>query len=415
MILPEFSDKYGVKKTIWEGWISGMLKCLKEDRSVELACCFPIVDESRMKHGDNEGISYYSFHAAMNIQGCTTDSSISEFIDIYKAFEPDIIHIWGSEYYHSYAAVLAAERLNLISATVVHIQGIISAIAPYYNYGVDPKWLHYSCNGINSMEDNAYDFRKRGILEKEVYKKVEVILGRTSWDKAYINTVAPNTKYRVCGEVLRDVFYNCKEKWNLSNCEKHSLFVSQAGYALKGVHLILPAIRFLKEEYKDLRLYIGGGGAIALGDKERETPYDRYILSLIDKYDIGENVFFTGLLDACGMEKQLLNSHIFVSSSTIENSSNAIGEAQMLGVPVVATYTGGTPDLIEHGKTGLLYQMDADYMFISYIKRIFDDADFATKLSENEQEVATKRYNSGRISNELMNIYQEIVGNNDGK
>ena len=48
------------------------------------------------------------------------------------------------------------------------------------------------------------------------------------------------------------------------------------------------------------------------------------------------------------------NSHIF-HSSYIENSPNSVGEAQMVGVPVVASRVGGTDSMVEHGKTGFMY------------------------------------------------------------
>ncbi len=414
LILPEFADEYRVKKTAWEGWISGMLKLVKESGSVKLACCFPILDESRMKKGNLVEVSYYSFHALMDRNGMNNESYVTEFESIYRDFSPDIIHIWGSEYYHANIAMRAACSMGLENRVILHIQGIISAIVPYFNFGVDSKWLDYTCNEKNSMKDEAKKFQDRGISELEVFKSAKTLLGRTTWDNAYLSKVAPNSSYIKSGEVLRKEFYSSEPKWDVDECEKHSLLVSQAGYALKGVHLILPAIKALREEYSDLKLYIGGGGAIASGDVEKQTPYDRYMLFLINEYELNDCIVFTGMLDSANMKKQFLQTHIFVSASTIENSSNAIGEAQMLGVPVVATYTGGTPDLVEHGKTGLLYQMDADYMFANCIRRIFEDDDFAMQLSNEEQKIAADRYNPEKVSKELIEIYREIAGENHG-
>lgn len=410
VILPEFSDEYNVKKTIWEGWISGMLSLLWDVDGVEVACCFPIVDEARMKQGRVGKVKYFSFHADVNMSDTVQSQHITEFETIYNMFNPDIIHIWGSEYNHSFAAACAAKHCGLSSKVVLHIQGIVSAIVPYYNYGVDSGWLDYKCNDMKSMKENELEFKKRGELEIETFKLSKTILGRTSWDKAYISHVSPDSNYKVCGEVLRKEFYDTDEIWNVKKIERHSLFVTQAGYALKGVHLILPAIKELQKEFQDIRLYIAGGGALASESIDKQSPYEQYIKSLIAKYDLEGCVLFTGLLDSEKMKGRFLRSHVFVSSSTIENSSNAIGEAQLLGVPVIATYTGGTPDLIEHGKTGLLYQMDADYMFADCVRQIFEDDELALKLSSGEQKVATERYNPGIVSTELLEIYREVVG-----
>ena len=58
-------------------------------------------------------------------------------------------------------------------------------------------------------------------------------------------------------------------------------------------------------------------------------------MDLIDKYDLFENIVFCGSLDENSMRDQYLRSHVFISASTIENSPNSVGEAMLLGVPVV--------------------------------------------------------------------------------
>ncbi|SCY09572.1 Glycosyl transferases group 1 [Lachnospiraceae bacterium XBB2008] len=409
LITSEFSQIYNVNPPVFEGWISGLFDMISESESVEVAMCFPIRDESRMLMGRMGGLIYYSFHASVNTEETTIGDSIEEFRSIYENYKPDVIHIWGTEYRHSYAAVCAAEQLNIRSKVITHIQGLVSAITPYYNIGIPEKWKLMKCNGKPCMRDNAVDFQKQGLFEVETIKKSFIVLGRTTWDRSYIFYVAPETKYRKCGEVLRKEFYLCKEMWNLKQCKRHSIFICQAGYPVKGLHLILPAIRTLVDLYDDIQVSIAGHGALASGVYEKQTPYDRYLLFLIDMFDLKNHISFVGKLLPKDMIEYYLSSHVFVSSSTIENSSNSIGEAQFLGVPVVATYTGGTPDLIEHGKSGLLYQMDAGYMFISCIRKIFEDDDYAEELSMEERKQAAARYDVDSVYNQLMDSYNELL------
>jgi len=63
-----------------------------------------------------------------------------------------------------------------------------------------------------------------------------------------------------------------------------------------------------------------------------------------------------GALNAQQMTEELAMSHVFVSPSFIDNSPNAVSEAQLIGMPVISTYTGGVPSLIEEGQTGLFFQ-----------------------------------------------------------
>ena len=41
----------------------------------------------------------------------------------------------------------------------------------------------------------------------------------------------------------------------------------------------------------------------------------------------------------------LLDSHLYVYPSLMDNSPNALCEAQLLGVPCIATYVGGIPKM----------------------------------------------------------------------
>ena len=407
LIIPEFCEAYNVKTTVLEGWMSGMYREIRRHQEYEIACCFPIIDESRMKSGNIDGMRFYSFHAAMNKKGFK-GNGVYEFLNIYKFFKPDIIHIWGSEYYHSKAAVMAAKELGISDRVIIHVQGLVSACSKYYNYGVAEEWRNYICNGYPSMKMGEKDFSERGHVEIESLKSATLVLGRTSWDKAVLQEVAPDVDYRYCGEILRQNFYK-SAAWNIGKVKRHSLFFSQANYPIKGIHLIIPAIAKLREYYPDLSVIIAGNSKIAMGTYEAETPYDRYLLKLMDEYGLRQIISFKGLIQADEMIENYLLAHAFVCPSTIENSSNSIGEAQILGTPVVASYTGGTPDLVQHGETGLLYQMDADYMFLSCVRKIFENDDFAVNISNAERVVSAKRHDPQTVCGQLLAVYREIV------
>lgn len=407
LILPEYAEIYGVRKTVLEGWMSSLFSLLMENGNCSIACCFPIRDENRMKKGTFGELQCYSFHASMNDEEVSS-KYISEFEDIYQSFNPDVIHVWGTEYRHSLVATVAAEKSGYGNKVAIHIQGLVSAIVPYFNLGVDDKWLDYHCNGYKSMRENQLLFVDKGNDEIETISKAAYILGRTNWDCSYVKSIRKNIRYLECGEVLRKEFYNTDCTWKVEKCNRYSIFISQADYALKGLHLILPAIAMLREDYPDIHVTIAGGNGIANGIKDKEKPHDRYLMDLIDRYGVKDIVEFIKAIPPEEMIKHYLKAHVYVNCSTIENSSNSIGEAQVLGVPVIASYTGGTPDLIDHTKTGLLYQMDAPYMFADCFRKIVDNDAFSQEISECEKKVAAERYSKDRIYSQISEIYKKV-------
>jgi glycosyltransferase involved in cell wall biosynthesis len=109
------------------------------------------------------------------------------------------------------------------------------------------------------------------------------------------------------------------------------------------------------------------------------------------------------------MCKRFLKTHVFVSPSTIENESNSLSEAKILGTPCVASYVGGVTDRLEHGIDGFFYPANEPYMLAYYICQIFKDDDLALILSQNAREHAIKTHDKIINSERLIQIYKEIL------
>jgi glycosyltransferase involved in cell wall biosynthesis len=103
---------------------------------------------------------------------------------------------------------------------------------------------------------------------------------------------------------------------------------------------LLEALKQLRATYR-FRCFIVGEGEL------RSELEARARLLHID-----DVVTFTGFRDDALEFIRLAN--VFVMSSRLEGLGTSIMDAQVLGAPVVATRTGGIPELVEDGVTGLL-------------------------------------------------------------
>ena len=185
------------------------------------------------------------------------------------------------------------------------------------------------------------------------------------------------TYYKIY-ESLRESFYNAK--WEFQKCEKHTVFASYGTYPLKGFHILLEAIYLLKTKYPDIKLYAIGENPFSV-PFYRLNSYQAHLKRLIKKYKINNHIAYLGFLDEKQMLDNYLRSNVFVSPSSIENSSNSIGEAQLVGVPTVASFVGGNSSFIKHYENGLLYPFDAPYMLAFYIDLLFQNEGLAQELS----------------------------------
>ena len=112
------------------------------------------------------------------------------------------------------------------------------------------------------------------------------------------------------------------------------------------------------------------------------------------------------------MINEYQNAHIFICPSSIENSPNSVGEAQIIGVPTIASYVGGIPDMIEHGKTGLLYRFEEIEMLAHFIRTIFINKELALQLSKNGIIAAEKRHNREEVTKSYLDLYKDIINSN---
>lgn len=410
-IIPQVCQRLGIEDGNKEGWLNQLadyLDCLED---VNLCVCAPYLEGKEITYISwGKGSSFYGYQKKV-IEPHRYDGSLdSVFQSILKQVKPDVVHIFGSEYPHTLAMVKAFGKPERM---VIHIQGLVSFCSLHYfaylQHSTVSKWTFRDLLRHDNILCQKKKFEKRGKFEKEAICGVKHVMGRTDWDKACTAILNPKIQYHEVQEMMRKPFY--EGNWKLEECEKHSIFMSQGGYPIKGLHLALQAVALLKKRYRDIKIYVAGSDILhynSFSEKIRRSYYGRYIDRLIRELKLDGHVLFTGSLDAEEMKRRYLSSHVFLSASSIENSPNSIGEAMLLGVPIVASAVGGVSSLIRHAENGMLYQADAFYMAAYYIKEIFDNDEQAMMLSAKERNYADGLYDRGKILDQVIGVYRDM-------
>ena len=411
-IIPQVSEKLGVNAGTGGGWLNQLSNVFDNREDIELCVVAPFLRGDELVHTTFGNKSeFYGFPKKIREPWRYDDSVEEVFARILAEFKPDLVHIFGTEFPHTLSMVRA---FNNPDKTIIHVQGIISAIAKHYTAFLPEKVVkRYSFRDFikrDNIEGQKHKFELRGKYEMEAIKKVGHVFHRTEWDEAVIKGINPAACLHYAQEMMRKTFYS--GTWKYEYCDKYSIFISQGNYPLKGLHIMLEALRTVKELYSGVKLYIAGDDILTVGSfKEiiRESYYSEYIRKLIIEWNLTENVEFTGPLSEEKMKQRYLKSNVFVSASSIENSSNSVAEAMLLGVPVVSSFVGGCISLIEHGVNGLLYQADAPYMLAYYIVKIFDDKDIALNISKKEVEKASALYEKDTIVENILQTYKKML------
>lgn len=409
--LPEACQLMNETPSPFGGWLINASKNLSTQENIELSIAFPKVNSNVVQQLNGKKINFFTF-PAVQVKDMKSIHQSNIFKSILAEVKPDIVHIFGTEFPHSLAMVNICKKQGI--KTVINIQGLVSVIAKHYTVNLPIKVQKRFTLKDFLKQDNILQQQKKlerkGILEVEAIKKVDHIIGRTTWDRACTYHINPNANYYFCNETLREEFY--KHQWTIEKCEKYTIFVSQAAYPIKGLHNMLEALPLILKKYPDTKLYIAGSDITAsntIKDKVKKTSYGKYITELIERYRLRNHVFFTGILNEKQMCERYINSHVFVSPSLIENSPNSLGEAMILGVPSVASDVGGVPDMLRHKEEGFVFQSDAPYMLAYYVSEIFGNKDLALQFSKNSRIRGLQTHNKEVNNNRLIEIYKRIA------
>ena len=406
--MPEASLLMNERPTPFGGWFAGASVALANKDNIKLSIAFPKKGLNDVVALKGEKIVFYAFPPVRekDVSMDKQNMCLEKIVDLAK---PDVVHIFGTEYAHTLAMVNACQKEKV----VISIQGLTSVISKHYMAGlpinVQNRFTIRDFIKQDNLRQQQNKFIKRGLYECEALQKVKHIIGRTTWDRACTLQINPDAQYYICNETLRNEFY--KHTWDIEKCEKHSIFISQGSYPIKGLHFMLEAMPEMLRQHPDAHLYVAGSNVIAkstLKDKLKRSSYGKYISELIKKFNLQEHITFTGELSEKQMCERFLKSHVFVSPSIVENESNSLSEAKIMGVPSVASYVGGVTDRIEHGKNGFFYQHDAPYMLAYYVCKIFENEDLAISFSKKAK-INAQKTNDIKINiKTLKRIYRKI-------
>lgn len=345
-------------------------------------------------------------------------STFMKYKKIIDTFNPDIIHIHGTE-------KNLAQIQNYIKdiPIVISIQGLLTGCKKYtFNY-LETTEVKKNCTLKNRFGFGGIKLMDKSInrgkyYELDILKNGKYFIGRTYWDKAHVMFNNTKALYYHGEELLREEFYNYASSWDIKKCQKHTIFMPSGFNPIKGLHLALKTVYLLKQYFPDVELIVPG---ISTKQIKRFTnrvygeEYIIYCVNLIKEYGIESNIKFLSRLDAKGMTEEMQKAHVFLSPTSIDNSPNAVGEATMIGVPIVTTPVGGIPSILKDENDVLFAPAGDPYMMAYQIKRIFEDDNLATMLSNNAYQTAIKRHDIFKTVNQYNSIYEEIIMHHNKK
>ncbi len=412
IMLPAIGEALGMETSNKEGWLTGLSEQIlsHEENKIELGICFPVNKDSKSVKGKVNRISYFSFREDMTRAERYDEELEHQLDEILQEFQPDIVHAFGTEFPHTLAMTRCVPNKTQM---LIGIQGLCFIYADYYMadlpVSVQKRFLLRDFLKWDNIVIQQKKYVERGKFEIEALQNTGHVTGRTDWDKKAASEVNPHAVYHFMNETLRSNFYG--KEWRLENCERYSVFISQGNYPIKGLHYLLQAMPAILESFPQTKVYVAGDVITAYGtlmEKIKIGSYGKYCLDLIKKLKLEDKIVFLGRLNGEEMCDRYRKSHVFLSPSAIENSPNSVGEAMLLGMPVVSSDVGGVHNMLMDGEEGFLYPYGDTMELARSICKFFGSDELARSCGRKAAVHAAQTHNPEINYKRLLEIYTEI-------
>jgi glycosyltransferase involved in cell wall biosynthesis len=163
----------------------------------------------------------------------------------------------------------------------------------------------------------------------------------------------------------------------------------------KGVDLLLKAFQEIAAKHPDVSLNI-------VGHCPDLTPYQKLA------NNSSRVTFRPGVFHKEAMEL-MENCTVFCLPSRLEGVPRVIMEAMACKRPVVASRIHGIPTLIEHGKTGLLFESEDVDGLAAQLDRVLSDRDFARQLGSSAHRFIIDRFSEKRYVEFFRNMAAAVT------
>ncbi|CAN7300187.1 glycosyltransferase family 4 protein [Paenibacillus sp. LjRoot56] len=281
---------------------------------------------------------------------------------------PDIVHIHmsnGGSFYRKSMMVMIGKIVRV--PIILHIHA--ASFDDFYNHNwVQKRYCQFILNRVDLLV----------VLSQE-------------WKK-YFSTIVPHRKI----EILYNGVFKMEEQVSRTNSTPTCLFLGRLGER-KGVYDLLLAIKNLKEKEVKSKFLLAGDGEIT------------EVKQLLKDYQIEDMVEVLGWINVHEKEELLRKADMLVLPSYHEGLPMAILEAMNFSLPVISTYVGGIPELIQHGENGYLIEPGDIEGLTKSLEILIHDQNTIVTMGEKNRTLIHNQFDINMLMKELSHMYQRLI------
>ena len=174
----------------------------------------------------------------------------------------------------------------------------------------------------------------------------------------------------------------------------------------KRQHLTIKALPGVLERHPTARLMLVG--AEPARPPSSGEAYTETLRRQVAAAGLEEQVIFTGRRS--DVREILAAADVFTLPSVGEPCALALVEAMAMGKPVVSVRAGGTPELVEDGKAGLLGEPDDAEQLAANLLALIDEPERRRRMGEYGRRRALDYFSVQRMAEDVESVYRFVAG-----
>lgn len=395
------------------GWQEGLRRALNTFQP-EIELCIASFGPEDYEPFSEDNATYYNIYREpppgsrwnrliKNWQHNTfNEAELDRCLEIVELVQPELIYIFGTENPFGLITDKVLVPVGISIQAVLHglVKNLFIGLSAWEFMQVIVSRDFLTGTGLFHR---FWTIKKYLPIEREIYQRNTYFCGRSDWDKTWLTNLNEDAMYFHIDRILGNQFYDAV--WAINSSEANTIFSLSSNAPFKGGLTIVRALNKLNNlGHKNIHLRLGG--------ISQDSSVGKFILVLIDKYGLQDQIYLLGRLSPQEIIREMLNARIFVLPSHMDNSPNSLAQAMIVGMPCIASNAGGIPSMLDDTVEGLIYDHKDVNALSQNILELIKDPDLCTKFGLNARKKALGRHDQEQIASKIWKVYQQLLDNN---
>ena len=245
--------------------------------------------------------------------------------------------------------------------------------------------------------DNNFEY---AVSDKHFFMTIDVLSNVVFFNsRSTTDFFMPHFKYAKNGGIIYPVKGALRPEKITSPYRNDVIKLVSVGRIAKAKNQLelIRAVEIIKRRKHDVQLVLVG---------QIYPDYQTDIEEYIDQHQLQENVTLAGQVNNPSSISVLAD--IFVTATSNEAFGRSTVEAMDLGIPVVGANAAGTAEIIQNGKTGLLYKLGDPQELADKIIKLYDDEKLRVRLITAAQQTVKSAYDEAVRYQPFLDYWQQL-------